>query len=992
MRTQLIRCLFVSSLFLGLLAFGPMAVAEQPPVEWTIMVYLDGDNNLEHSALMDMLEMEQAIPEDVEIVVLLDRHKAHSDVLGNWSGTRLYRVRKGQPFDIKKAAMGLAVPLPKDFASELLEDWGEADMADPATLVRFIEKAAARFPAKRYALIPWDHGSGAAMAGMLNDEDGGKGSMTVDAFAKAVQQGAQSLPRKRFDLLKYELCLMGQLDVLFETVPLADYAFASPPVEPCQGSDYLSILPLLRKDLSTRELVAKMVDLNIAYYTDLGRPAAFSAYDLSAMGEVNEKLLQLSRKLKELAPTQFKALTRATCFATHHGNLLEDLKSGQKATSSVEVDDWLARLDQENLGLAEYLKPLREALGRLVYYSKSTPNLPECQGLSIYLPLRREFEQPRYQRSAFAQASGFADYLQALYTAQETLGDEKPRIDHVVIGAPRLKPGLDGSNATDFTLLPIDHIQPFAHNVVRFDVTGTGILLTKLIQFEEAGQERIVNFEQLVGDHSDRQAGKGSVFSEISPRYNDGTTTLMRELSAKYKVSNGLRVADITITNLSTSRDIGQNVSVGWGLYRDATTGGQDLLVQVQFSNLLRWPITMLGFTLDGQGRITSVRQIQPRNDGIFRPARVVLDQSGRQRRVFGEPMPLSQGVFLLTLDMLDAGRKVGYLIQAQTMNGKSAMAQSQIYPVRHKAEQDSMRNNAQANGLGNLFGQYAMVQFASSGQEENLALPTFQTITLQATRPAFSFVIHDGEKEQGSGLAQWLPLGMPQLSLHKKPKMSNVPFGETIETWYAFLDGAGLDRTWYMIGMGNGTRWAFVPLERYQAAALEGVWTSKTERWEFRGNTVQLTRDGHTGRGRFDLKGHLLWVTGMPRDCYAVYLEPRLGHLTLMSRKGEASILTRQGGASPVQRFEGSWQSPETGIRCEISKVPASAWYSLRLQRPGQESRCTFAVQGNSLYATFANGQQMIIGFAFRQGELFLFFPQSAPLRLVPASQSSSR
>ena len=299
MRVDLFRLLFLVSLLLALVSVGATASAQKQPVEWTVMVYLDGDNNLEHSALMDMLEMEQSLPEDVEVVVRVDRHKAHSDVLGNWSGTRLYRVRRGEPFDIKKAAMGLNVPLPKDFASELLEDWGEADMADPATLVRFIRTVAEHFPAKRYALIPWDHGSGAALAGMLNDEDGGKGSMSLRDFARAVHQGAQFLPRKRFDLVKYELCLMGQLDVLYETVPLADYAFASPPVEPCQGSDYLSILPMFRKDVTTRDLLAHMVDMNIAYYTDLGRPAAFSAYDLSAMAEVNVKLLRLSQKLKE---------------------------------------------------------------------------------------------------------------------------------------------------------------------------------------------------------------------------------------------------------------------------------------------------------------------------------------------------------------------------------------------------------------------------------------------------------------------------------------------------------------------------------------------------------------------------------------------------------------------------------------------------------------------------------------------------------------------
>ncbi|MBO6171062.1 MAG: hypothetical protein J6N67_02725, partial [Desulfovibrio sp.] len=61
--------------------FSAPCRAAQPlrqPVEWTMMVYLCGDNNLEFPALMDLLEMEQALPEDVEIVVLLDRHRGYT--------------------------------------------------------------------------------------------------------------------------------------------------------------------------------------------------------------------------------------------------------------------------------------------------------------------------------------------------------------------------------------------------------------------------------------------------------------------------------------------------------------------------------------------------------------------------------------------------------------------------------------------------------------------------------------------------------------------------------------------------------------------------------------------------------------------------------------------------------------------------------------------------------------------------------------------------
>ncbi len=92
------------------------------------MTYICGDNNLEHAALMDMLEMEQALPDKVELIILLDRHRGYSSILGDWTGARLYRVRRAPAFDLKEAAKGLPAPIPQTLASELLEDWGEVDM------------------------------------------------------------------------------------------------------------------------------------------------------------------------------------------------------------------------------------------------------------------------------------------------------------------------------------------------------------------------------------------------------------------------------------------------------------------------------------------------------------------------------------------------------------------------------------------------------------------------------------------------------------------------------------------------------------------------------------------------------------------------------------------------------------------------------------------------------------------------------------------------
>lgn len=968
------------------------AQEQKQPAEWTVMAYICADNDLEFPALMDVLEMEQALPENVELVVLLDRHRGYTDILGNWTGARLYRVRRAAPFDIRAAAdLKAGAPLPAGLASELLEDWGEVDMADPATLTRFITTAAARFPAKRYALLPWNHGGG--WPALILDMDGGsgrpgKGKMTVGQFIEAAKAGAAALPRRRFDLIKYDMCLMGQLDVMAATVPVADYAYACPPVEPVQSSDYLSVLPLFREGLSTEALARDMVDINVRYFTRVGRPAAFAAYDLARMGAVTESLRALTERLRALAGTRFKELTRATCFATHYEDLLEDLKRGKDSMSSVVLEDWLVRLESEVPDApADEIRRLREAVSRLVYRAGATPDMQTSKGVNLYIPLRREYENTAYRNTAFARESGMADYLAALYTAQDTLGNAAPRITNVMLGAPQLKSGRDGKSDGDFDIVSIDHLTPFARNVVRFDVTGIGILMTKLLQFEQRGAERYLNYVQLVADdrRSDVRKDSGNLLTDISPVYNDGTTSIMREVGVKYKVTNGQSLGNITLFNTNASRDWAQNVSVGYGLYRDPTTGGQDVLVQVNFSNRLRLPIKVVAYQPDAQGRMTAARGIVPRPDGVFRPAVTVLDGNFNERRVYGPPMPLSGGTLALAIDMLDEGTQVGYIIQAQTMNGTRANAVSPTLPVRRDPRQVALRDNALRNGGANLAGRYAMVQYAAGNTEVD-ALPTFQTITFLAGQPLSRWELRDGDKLKGSGPMIWLDAAVPQITVYKPTDSPVMPVGETVQTWYAFLKGQGPERVWYCIGMGDGTRWAFVPLEQYRAGMLDGVWTSKTERWQFSGNTVLLTRDGHTGKGTFRMDGHVLNAVGMPFNEYAVYMDREHGRLTLISREGVASILTREGGPQPQARQDnggagtgalaGTWfGGAQAGpALMTIAPVSGTPYFNLRLVAPGRgEIACTFAVAGNALLATFRDGSRERIPFVFAGRELLL-------------------
>jgi len=103
--------------------------------ELTLMVYLDGDNNLEEFAIDDFNEMEAVNLADtgIDIIVLADRVPDEDTSNGNWTNTRLYKINydtNGYDSTIiseRLSGMGLTTT-----GNE------ELNMGDEATLSNFI--------------------------------------------------------------------------------------------------------------------------------------------------------------------------------------------------------------------------------------------------------------------------------------------------------------------------------------------------------------------------------------------------------------------------------------------------------------------------------------------------------------------------------------------------------------------------------------------------------------------------------------------------------------------------------------------------------------------------------------------------------------------------------------------------------------------------------------------------------------------------------------
>ena len=120
------------------------------PKEWTVMMYLNGNNDLQSVAVYNQLLAESVgSGKDVDVVAQLSKMQPRSDTYndaGEWVGARRYYIQKStSPSEIKSPVLWEKTPI---------------DMGDYRELAGFIKWAKTEFPAKRYMLILFGHGLG----------------------------------------------------------------------------------------------------------------------------------------------------------------------------------------------------------------------------------------------------------------------------------------------------------------------------------------------------------------------------------------------------------------------------------------------------------------------------------------------------------------------------------------------------------------------------------------------------------------------------------------------------------------------------------------------------------------------------------------------------------------------------------------------------------------------------------------------------------------
>ena len=241
--------------------------------DWTIMVYLDGDNNLEGNAIGDFNEMEVVgSGKGFDILVQIDRIPEGDSSNGDWAGTRRYHVKKDS--DTSR------------ISSTLVSKLGELNMGDPVTLENFIKWGIKKFPSSRYAVIIWDHGSGwkkksvKAVKGVAVDDTDGSDYLTNAELESALSNALAATGVASIDLIGFDACLMQMTEVAYYLGDYADVMVGSEETEPVDGWTYDVWLADLALDplMDGSSLGEKIVQ---AYHDDSSSNSTLSAVDLS---------------------------------------------------------------------------------------------------------------------------------------------------------------------------------------------------------------------------------------------------------------------------------------------------------------------------------------------------------------------------------------------------------------------------------------------------------------------------------------------------------------------------------------------------------------------------------------------------------------------------------------------------------------------------------------------------------------------------------------
>ena len=326
----------------------------------TIMVYMCG-TDLESNSGMGTSDLQEMISADisdkVNLIVFTGGCRQWRNNVVSSSVNQIYQVTSGK-------------------IRCLVNNAGNGAMTEPATLRSFIQWTAQNFPANRNMLILWDHGGGSVSGFGYDQKNSYPKSMSLERIDQALKNS-----KVKFDFIGFDACLMATTETALMLSDRADYLISSEETEPGKGWYYTDWLTKLSADTSTSTL-------------EIGKQIVDDYTTTSAKIRGNQMTTLSVVDLAELSQT---VPDKISDFSTSSSGLIKNgdyktvatARSGSKefaastAIDQVDLVNFSQRMDTKEA------KDLANTLLNAIKYNRTSPNVVNAYGLSIYFPYKR---------------------------------------------------------------------------------------------------------------------------------------------------------------------------------------------------------------------------------------------------------------------------------------------------------------------------------------------------------------------------------------------------------------------------------------------------------------------------------------------------------------------------------------------------------------------------------------------------------------------------
>jgi hypothetical protein len=318
---------------------------------WLVLCWFGADNNLSEYVSYDLEEMKSAA-KDVAVIAFVDQEGAVKDGIYALSNDGMF-VR--------------------------VEPFNETDSGSGTNLCYFVNKYGA-CDAYKKALILWNHGSAwddtdPYTPKGISYDDQGRDFLTILELKNALED-------THWDVLGFDACLMGSVEVLYELKDLADYFLASPGEIPSSGWDYRFLASISGSD--SESFCEKAIDRWKSFYANKPYEPLLNAWNSEKLSEAIESLAEKMNPSNGLPEV-----------STVYSN----------SPRLCDLGEVLDRLGWSDVLSKFQLERIPKATGSKIY-------------LSVFLPIERgqiDTYREMYSQLSFSKDTGWLDWMNSLF-------------------------------------------------------------------------------------------------------------------------------------------------------------------------------------------------------------------------------------------------------------------------------------------------------------------------------------------------------------------------------------------------------------------------------------------------------------------------------------------------------------------------------------------------------------------------------------------------